>query len=144
MIQEDLNEGLKKFQVKSFDYVILSKTLEYIADPVYLIKEMLRVGRKCIISFENIANWKNRLIFMFTGTLKREYTDNYNLNYGKKIQILSIKKFLNVCDYFKINMINIFNIPSKKYNLTRIFPNLFSKIAIFILQDNKSINKNKV
>ena len=137
VIQEDLNEGLKEFQDNSFDYVILSQTLEYIANPVYLIQDMLRVGKNCIISFENLANWKNRLTFMFTGTLKRERTHNHNLFYGKKIQILAINKFLKFCAYYKIKINNNFYLPFKKYNLTQLFPNLFSKIAIFILKGNK-------
>jgi len=136
VIQEDLNEGLKEFQDNSFDYVILSQTLEYIANPVYLIKEMRRVGKYCIISFENLANWKNRLTFMFTGTLKRERTHNHNLFYGKKIQILDLNKFLKFCAHYKIKIKNKFYLPMKKYNLTQIFPNLFSKIAIFILKGN--------
>ncbi len=137
VIQEDLNEGLKEFQDKSFDYVILSQTLEYIANPVHLIQEMLRVGKNCIISFENLANWKNRITFMFTGTLKRERTHNHNLFYGKKIQIFDINKFLKFCVYYKIKIRNKFYLPTKKYNLTQIFPNLFSKIAIFILKGIK-------
>ncbi len=137
VIQEDLNKGLEEFQNNSFDYVILSQTLEYIANPVYLIQEMLRVGKNCIISFENLANWKNRLTFMFTGTLKRERTHNLNLFYGKKIQILDINKFSKFCVYYKITINNKFYLPIRKYNLTQIFPNLFSKIAIFILKGNK-------
>jgi len=70
VIQEDLNEGLKDFQENSFDYVVLSQTLEYIANPVYLIQEMLRVGKNCVISFENLAYWKNRILFLFSGILK--------------------------------------------------------------------------
>ena len=51
VVQEDLNDGLKDFQDKSFDYVILSQTLEDISRPLYLLLEMVRVGKKCIISF---------------------------------------------------------------------------------------------
>lgn len=71
VVQEDLNEGLRDFQDDSFDYVILSQTLEDISNPAHLIHEMLRVGKKCIISFENLAYWKNRLLFLFSGTLSR-------------------------------------------------------------------------
>ena len=134
--QEDLNEGLKDFQNNSFDYIILSQTLEYIANPVYLIQEMLRVGKKCIISFENLAYWKNRISFLFKGTLKRKRSDNDHLFYGKKIQILTVNKFFNFCAYYKIKICNNFYLPVKKFNITRAFPNLFSKIAIFILKGN--------
>lgn len=45
VVQEDLNEGLRDFQDDSFDYVILSQTLEDISNPAHLIHEMLRVGK---------------------------------------------------------------------------------------------------
>ena len=134
VLQEDLNEGLKDFQKNSFDYVILSQTLEYIANPIYLIQEMLRVGKKCIVSFENIANWKNRISFLFKGTLKRERTNNDYLFSAKRIQILTVKKFLTFCTNYNIKICNNIYLPINKSNLTRNFPNLFSQIAIFILK----------
>ncbi len=136
VIQEDLNEGLKEFQDKSFDYVVLSQTLEYIANPDHLIQEMLRVGKKCIISFENLAYWKNRITFVLKGTLKRERANHHNLFYGKKFQIITVNKFFEFCKYYKIRICNHFYLPIKRYNLARAFPNIFSKIAIFILKRN--------
>ncbi len=133
VIQEDLNEGLKDFQENSFDYVILSQTLEYITNPLFLIKEMLRVGKNCIISFENLAYWKNRLTFLLRGTLKRSKI-NENLFYGKKIQIFTVAKFFQFCEYYKIQVSHQIYLPTQRFGLTHAFPNLFSKIAIFILK----------
>ena len=70
VIQEDLNESLKEFKDNTFDFIVLSQTLEYVADPVYLIQEMLRVGKKVVISFENLAYWKNRVTFLLNGATK--------------------------------------------------------------------------
>ncbi len=133
VIQEDLNEGLKDFKDKSFDYVILSQTLEYIAHPVYLIQEMLRVGKKVVISFENLAYWKNRTTFLIKGELKRARTNDTSLFFRKKIQILTVKKFFHFCTYYKIQTPLQIYLPAKKLNLNQTFPNLLSKIAIFIL-----------
>ncbi|MHA2037039.1 MAG: methionine biosynthesis protein MetW [Promethearchaeota archaeon] len=135
VIQEDLNEGLKDFKNKSFDYVILSQTLEYIANPVYLINEMLRVGKKVVISFENLAYWKNRITFLLKGTLKRGKTDDNSLFFRKKIQILTVKKFFEFCAFYKIHTSHQIYIPTKKLRLNQTFPNLLSKIAIFILME---------
>ncbi|MFW9881352.1 MAG: methionine biosynthesis protein MetW [Candidatus Thorarchaeota archaeon] len=134
VIQEDLNEGLKEFQENSFDYVVLSQTLEYIANPVYLILEMLRVGKKCIISFENLAYWKNRISFLFRGTIKRERVKNIDPFYGKKVQILTVIKFSNFCKYYHINISSHFYLAKNKLKIAQIFPNTFSQIAIFILK----------
>jgi methionine biosynthesis protein MetW len=133
VIQEDLNEGLKDFKDETFDYVILSQTLEYIAHPVYLIQEMLRVGKNVVISFENLAYWKNRVTFLLKGALKRAKTNDNSLFFRKKIQILTVKKFFDFCTYYRIHTSTQIYLPAKKLNLNQIFPNLLSKIAIFIL-----------
>lgn len=134
VVQEDLNEGLKEFQDNSFDYVILSQTLEDISKPAYLIREMLRVGKKCIISFENIAYWKNRVIFLLRASLNRRDSSIDILYDSKKQQILTVNKFLKFCRYYNFNIYNRIYLPKKKINLVNIFPNFYSRIAIFILK----------
>ncbi len=136
VVQEDLNEGLKDFKNKSFDYVILSQTLEDITNPVYLIREMIRVGKKCIISFENLAYWKNRIMFLLKGNLKREGIDNYFLCNGKKKQILTVKKFLRFSSHYKLKINKSIYLPNNSFSLNNILPNLFSKVAIFILENS--------
>ncbi|MGQ4873465.1 MAG: methionine biosynthesis protein MetW [Promethearchaeia archaeon] len=134
VIQEDLNEGLRDFQDNSFDYVILSLTLEEISRPKYLITEMIRVGKKCIISFENFAYWKNRIMFLLTGIPVINLESNNNNNYYRKRQIISIKSFINFCNRYNFNISSKIFLPVRKLHLSAIFPNIFSKIAIFILE----------
>jgi methionine biosynthesis protein MetW len=61
VIQNDLDSGLSDFESGSFDFVILSQTLQATRHTEALIKEMLRVGREGIVSFPNFGYWKNRL-----------------------------------------------------------------------------------
>ncbi|MFX1364562.1 MAG: methionine biosynthesis protein MetW [Promethearchaeota archaeon] len=135
VIQEDLNEGLKDFQNKSFDYIILSQTLEYISSPDNLIKEMLRVGEHSFISFENLANWRNRVSFLFKGRIKSSKNGRSIIN-GKKQQLLTVKSFLELCKKKGFNISSKIYLPKRRFNLTNIFPNLFSRTAIFILKSN--------
>lgn len=134
VVQEDLNEGLKTFQDKSFDYVILSQTLEYISNPIYLIKEMLRVGDKCIISFENLAYWKNRLSFLFHGSIEKRNSSECFLHNDQQQQLLTTRKFISLCSHHELNICNVFHHPKRRFNLARNYPNLFSKVSIFILE----------
>ncbi len=135
VIQEDLNEGLKDFQDNSFDYVILSQTLEDISKPVYLIQEMLRVGKKCIISFDNLAYWKNRISFLLKGSLNRGNSGKDVLYEGKKQQLLTVNKFLLSCKYYNFNIYKKLFLPKKKRNnLANLFPNFYGRMAIFILK----------
>ncbi len=126
VVQEDLNDGLKDFQDKSFDYVILSLTLEDISRPLYLLLEMVRVGKKCIISFENAAFWVNRMSFFLKGEFSK------NRSSGKQ-QFLTIKIFQKLCKIGNIKICSKIFLPQKS---SKLLPNLFCKMAIFILRDN--------
>jgi methionine biosynthesis protein MetW len=61
VIQSDLERGLSGFENDSFDYVVLSQTLQAMRNSEIVIREMLRVGREGIVTFPNFGYWKNRL-----------------------------------------------------------------------------------
>ena len=61
VIQSDLERGLSEFESNSFDYVVLSLTLQAIMDGERIINDILRVGREGIVTFPNFGHWKNRL-----------------------------------------------------------------------------------
>jgi methionine biosynthesis protein MetW len=61
VIQTDLERGLSDFEDRSFDYVILSQTLQAVRNSERIVKEMLRVGREGIVTFPNFGYWRNRL-----------------------------------------------------------------------------------
>ena len=61
VVQRNLEEGLREFEDQSFDYVILSQTLQAMRNGERIIKEMLRVGREGIVTFPNFGYWRNRL-----------------------------------------------------------------------------------
>ncbi|MCC7486691.1 MAG: methionine biosynthesis protein MetW [Burkholderiales bacterium] len=61
VIQGDLERGLAEFRDRSFDYVVLSQTLQAVRNSERIIREMLRVGREGIVTFPNFGYWRNRL-----------------------------------------------------------------------------------
>lgn len=61
VVQGDLERGLSEFENRSFDYVVLSQTLQAIMDGERIINDMLRVGREGIVTFPNFGYWRNRL-----------------------------------------------------------------------------------
>ena len=63
----DLDEGLEGFPDFSYEYVVLSRTLQQLMNPERLIKEMLRVGSKSIITFPNFGHWKVILEYVLKG-----------------------------------------------------------------------------
>jgi methionine biosynthesis protein MetW len=56
----NIEDGLADFPEGMFDLVIISQTLAYLNRPLLVLKEMTRVGRSAIISFENAGYWKTR------------------------------------------------------------------------------------
>jgi methionine biosynthesis protein MetW len=67
VLQMDLEDGLAVFGDQSFDFVILSETLQAIHNQEPLLKEMLRVGREAIVSFPNFGYWRARIQIAFAG-----------------------------------------------------------------------------
>ena len=67
--QGNLDEGLRDYPDKSFDTVILSQTLPYLDNPSFIIGEMLRVGRRALVSFANWGHWRCRLGLLFAGRI---------------------------------------------------------------------------
>ena len=124
VIEGDAEKDLKQFPNSSFDYVVLSQTLQAFLDPENVINELLRVGKKAIVTIPNFGFWKVRLHLLFKGTmpvtknLPNEWYDTPNLH------ICSIKDFKNYCNKRGIQ-INSSNLG---------FKNLFSDLGIFIIE----------
>ena len=104
VIQGDIDEGLKQFPDKYYDYVILNQTLQSVLNPHYVMEEMLRVGKKCIVSFPNFAYWRVRCNFFFTGNMPKSKVLPFEWYDTPNIHLLTIKDFF---EYAKKNNITI-------------------------------------
>ena len=69
VIEGNAEKDLKQFPNKSFDYVVLSQTLQAFLDPELVISELLRVGKKAIVTIPNFGYWKIRLHLLTKGTM---------------------------------------------------------------------------
>ena len=124
VIEGDAEKDLKQFPESSFDYVVLSQTLQAFLDPENVINELLRVGKKAIVTIPNFGYWKVRIHLLFQGTmpitenLPNEWYDTPNLH------MCTIKDFVNYCKKK--------NIKINSSNLS--FQNLFSELGIFIIE----------
>ena len=124
VIEGNAEKDLKQFPDLSFDYVILSQTLQAFLDPENVINELLRIGKKAIVTIPNFGYWKVRIHLLFQGTmpvtksLPNEWYDTPNLHMG------TIKDFVNFCNKKNIK-INSSNLNIK---------NLFSELGIFLIE----------
>lgn len=89
----DIDEGLTDYPDESFDYVILSQTLQETRRPLHVLREMLRVGRRAIIAFPNYGHWSVRLALLVKGRAPVTRCFPYQWYDSPNIHFLTIKDF---------------------------------------------------
>ncbi len=141
VIQGDIDDGLKQFSDKSYDYVVLNQTLQSVSEPEFVLEEMLRVGKKCIVSFPNFAYWRIRLKFFFTGNMPKSKVLPFEWYNTPNIHLLSIKDFFEFAKNHNIKILQ--GIYTTRASIRRgiqynIFSNLLAEEAIFIISYNVS------
>ena len=138
VIEGNAEFDLKQFPENSFDYVILGQTLQAFINPEIVIKELLRVGRKAIITIPNFGHWKVRLNLLIKGTMpitKSLPNDWYTTPNIHMCTIKDFVKFSKIID-FKIfkSLALINNKVSNINNSNLFFKNLFSELGIFLIE----------
>lgn len=93
----DISEGMADLPDNSFDYVILSRTLQQVPDPQQVIRSMLRVGTHAIVSFPNFAFWRIRWHFLLHGTLPVSPALPYAWHNTPNIRLITMADFIDFC-----------------------------------------------
>ena len=137
VIEGDAETELHQFPDQSFDYVILSQTLQAFYNPEQVLKDLLRVGKSAIVSIPNFGYWRVRTSLLFFGKMPMTKTLPYSWHDTPNLHMCTIKDLFNFClnRNIKINKIvglNENRISEIKKNNLEI-KNLFSKIGIFLL-----------
>jgi methionine biosynthesis protein MetW len=96
-IQGDAENDLAYYPDQSFDYAILSQTIQATKKPQKILQEMLRIAKYAIISLPNFAHFKNRLHLLFKGAMPVSKTIPYEWYETPNIHFCSIKDFGNLC-----------------------------------------------
>ena len=141
VIQTDIDAGLSDFDEDSFDYVIMSQTLQATRFPQHLLEEMLRIGREGIVTFPNMGNWRARLQFIaghmpVTRSLPAQWYNTTNLH------LCSFDDFESLCDALDIEVLQraAVDYAHRETAGMRFFPNLLGEVAVyrFHLKSNAS------
>jgi homoserine O-acetyltransferase len=131
-IQHDVERGLESYAAKSFDYVILSQTVQTIKNPEKVFKELLRVGKKVIVSFPNFAHWRCRAQLLLFGKapvtrqLPFEWYDPPNIHF------LSLKDFDLFCTNLGVKVEKRIPLIKTRLSPVRFAPNLFAEQVIYV------------
>jgi len=138
VIEGDAEKDLSQFPDGSFDFVILSQTLQAFFNPEKVISELLRVGKKAIVTIPNFGYWKVRLHLLTQGTMPITRTLPDEWYNTPNIHMCSIKDFFNFCEDRKINLyksIALQNLKSSKItNSNLTLKNLTAVLGIFLIE----------
>ena len=138
VIEGDAEKDLSQFPDSSFDYVILSQTLQAFLDPEKVISELLRVGKKAIVTIPNFGYWKVRLHLLLKGSMPITRTLPDQWYNTPNIHMCSIKDFFNFCHDRNINLyksIALQNLKSSNIDKVNLgFKNLSAVLGIFLIE----------
>jgi len=131
VIQGDLERGLSEFESRSFDYVVLSQTLQAMKNGERIINDMLRVGREGIVTFPNFGYWKNRLQVV-GGRMPVSENLPYEWHDTPNVHLCTIADFERFCAGREVKIL-------ERKVLTRgrpvsVLPNLLGSLAVYRFQ----------
>lgn len=128
VIQNDLDSGLADFESASFDFVILSQTLQATRHTEALLNEILRVGRQGIVSFPNFTYWKNRLSVAL-GNMPVSKELPYQWYNTPNVHLCSFNDFENLCATMKVQILDR-RVMTGGEEIT-LLPNLLGSMAVY-------------
>jgi methionine biosynthesis protein MetW len=129
--QGDINEGLADYPDKAFDYVILSQTLQETRAPLKVLQELLRVGRRAIISFPNFGHWSVRVAMLMNGQAPKTDLFPHDWYNSPNIHFLSINDFEDLCREHHFPIERRYFLAGARH--VKAFPNLLAQTAVFLL-----------
>jgi len=136
VVHGDLEEGLSHLRDGSYDLVILNQVITVIRDPVTLLKESLRVGRRVIVTFPNFASWRNRLHLAAGGKLPVTPNLPYQWYDTPNIRLVTVKDFRNLSRQLELKIEGeAFVALNGEGNFwpVKFWPNLRASAALFLV-----------
>jgi len=137
VLHGDIREEVADYPDGMFDYVILSQTLQQVYEPAELIAQMLRIGKKGIVSFPNFAYYRIRLQLLFRGRAPVSRELPYHWYDTPNIRVITISDFRKFCakSGFRVLTGTAVSSPHHHEQGVRIsfFPNLFATYGIYLL-----------
>ena len=137
VIQGNAETELYQFPNQSFDYVVLSQTLQAFYNPDKVLKELLRIGKSVIVSIPNFGYWKVRTSLLFFGKMPMTKALPNSWYNTPNLHMCTIKDLFNYCDEQNIKIQKVVGVNEdkifliKKSNLE--IKNFFSKLGIFLI-----------
>ena len=135
VIEQDIDNGLENFGNQTFDFVVMSQSIQALKRPELALEEIVRVGKECIVSIPNFANIKCRLQLFFKGQMPVSKALPHDWFSTPNLHLCSLEDFEELCKKCKISIIErkLSKTNGEESFLMKLFPNLFSEVALYKL-----------
>ena len=138
VIEGNAEKDLHQFPNLSFDYAILSQTLQAFYNPEKVIDDLLKVANKAIVTIPNFGYWKVRMHLLFKGTMPITKTLPNEWYNTPNLHMCTIKDFFNFCSNKNIELYKSIALSSEKTSTINkknlIIKNLYSELGIFLIK----------
>ena len=135
VIEQDIDNGLENFGNQTFDFVVMSQSIQALKRPELALEEIVRVGKECIVSIPNFANIKCRMQLFFRGQMPVSNALPHDWFSTPNLHLCSLEDFEELCKKCKISIIErkLSKTNGEESFLMKLFPNLFSEVALYKL-----------
>ncbi len=140
IIEQNLNDGLARFEDDSFDTVVMARALQAVKAPDKLLVDMLRVAKEGIVTFPNFAYWQNRIYLGIKGIMPMSDTLPHEWYNTPNIHLCTFKDFERLCQENNIRILEAIAVsdkPNRKIpptlmnRIVKLAPNLLADVAIY-------------
>jgi methionine biosynthesis protein MetW len=130
--QGDIDEVLEDYSDQAFDYVILSQTLQETRNPLKVLRDMLRVGRRAIVAFPNFGHWSVRLALLFTGRAPKTGLFPYEWYDSPNIHFLTVHDFDQLVRREGFTVERCYFLSGR--HKVSVLPNLLAEVAVYLVR----------
>ncbi len=145
VLQGDINQEILDYPDNAFDHVILSQTLQQVFEPAALIRSMLRVGRRGIVSFPNFSHWSLRLQLLLAGRAPVSRQLPYHWHDTPNIRVITLKDFRKFADEVGLQVLKEAAIDTNSQDrygrIARVLPNLRATYGIYMIAAGKGFSE---
>jgi len=131
VFQGDIDGGLADYPDQTFDYVILSQTLQETVYPREVLREMLRVGKRAIVAFPNFGHWRVRLSMLTSGRAPRTRIFPYAWYESPNIHFLTVFDFEELATLEGLKVERRYCLAGR--HKVTLLPNLMAEVAVFLV-----------
>ncbi|HEY1709477.1 MAG TPA: methionine biosynthesis protein MetW [Rhizomicrobium sp.] len=138
VMQGDADSDLAEYPTQVFDVAILSQTIQQNRDPRRVLKELLRIGKRAVVSLPNFGHWRVRLSLLFNGRMPRTSALDYSWHDTPNIHLCTISDFVSMARKTDVEIERAIALGeggrTHSMNADAWSPNLFAEGAIFLLR----------